>query len=448
MPASPALLRASGLAQGMGWILLYLLLISAPLIVLIAWPLPTSGLPVRDFSVGLGFAAMGMLGVQFLLTARFRRASAPFGLDILYYFHRLTALVAFAFLVGHYLILRISYPEQFGALNPLEVPLGQSAGQLALLLFGVLIVISLWRRQLCIGYEVWRVAHASLATIAFLAAVVHIELAGDFTNHPLLRWVWTAYTLFWVLLIAYVRLVKPWGMLRKPWRVTEVRPERGHAWTVSLRPEGHEGMHFAPGQFAWLTLRASPFAMKEHPFSIASSATDPSRIEFTIKALGDFTRTIGSVQPGELAYIEGPHGVFSVDRHPQAPGFVFIAGGVGIVPIMSMLRTLADRGDRRRLRLFYASKRLEEVIFCEEIEDLSTRLDLEVIHVIGDPPPDWTGEQGRIDAALLKRHLPPAPETLEYFLCGPKPMMDALQLCLRGLGVPLGHIHYDRFELV
>lgn len=329
----------------MGWILLYLLLISAPLIVLIAWPLPTSGLPVRDFSVGLGFAAMGMLGVQFLLTARFRRASAPFGLDILYYFHRLTALVAFAFLVAHYLILRIYYPEQFGSLNPLEAPLRQSAGLLALLLFGVLIVISLWRRQLRIGYEVWRVAHASLATIA-------------------------------------------------------------------------------------------------------SSATDPSRIEFTIKALGDFTRTIGSVQPGEIAYIEGPHGVFSVDRHPQAPGFVFMAGGVGIVPIMSMLRTLADRGNRRRLRLFYASKRLDEVIFCEEIEALSTRLNLEVIHVIGDPPPDWTGERGRIDAALLKRHLPSAPKTLEYFLCGPKPMMDALQSCLRGLGVPLGHIHYDRFELV
>lgn len=240
-------------------------------------------------------------------------------------------------------MLKLSHPELFASLNPLEAPFRQSAGRLALLLFGVVIVTALWRKRLGIGYDQWRLAHATLATTAFLAAVAHIETAGDITDQPLMRWLWIGYALLWISLIAYVRLVKPLSMLRHPWRVIEVRPERCEAWTITLAPEGHAGLCFAPGQFAWLTLRSSPFAMHEHPFSFASSATDNSRIEFTIKALGDFTRTIGSIQPGETAYLEGPYGVFSVDRYPQSPGFVFIAGGVGIVPIMSMLRTLANR---------------------------------------------------------------------------------------------------------
>lgn len=429
------------------WVGIYLLLVAAPLLALLTGDVPTGAGFWWDFSMALGFAGMAMLGVQFALTARFRRAAAPFGIDIIYYFHRYAALVALGLVLVHFLVIRIDNVAALGAIDPRQAPWYMTAGRVALVLFLVVVVTSLWRKPLRIDYDRWRLWHALLATTAFLAAVGHIEGVGHYINAPWKRALWTAYTLSWMGLIVYVRLVKPWRMLRRPWQVTEVRPERGNAWTLALAPTGHAGLRFAPGQFGWLTLGDSPFHVREHPFSFSSDA-DSGRVEFTIKALGDFTRTIKDVRPGTTAYLDGPYGVFSTDRHAKAPGFVFIAGGVGSAPIISMLRTAAARGEWRPLVLIYANDCWDDVIFREELDALCGRLDLKLVHVLADPSPDWQGERGWVDAALLDRHLPANRRSLDYFLCGPAPMTDAAQSGLHGLGVPLARIHFELFDMV
>jgi predicted ferric reductase len=213
---------------------------------------------------------------------------------------------------------------------------------------------------------------------------------GHYIAAPWQRALWTGIGLSWLAVIATVRVARPWRMLRRPYDVVEVRPERGDAWTVVVRPRGHPGFRHAPGQFAWVTLRASPFAMREHPFSISSSPVVSGQLEFTIKELGDFTATIKTVRAGETAFVDGPYGAFTIDRHP-APGYVFIAGGIGIAPLMGMLRALADRGDQRPILLFYAYRRWERLTFREEIETLRSRLDLRVVYVLGEPPDGWQG---------------------------------------------------------
>jgi predicted ferric reductase len=67
----------------------------------------------------------------------------------------------------------------------------------------------------------------------------------------------------------------------------------------------------------------------------------------SIKGLGDFTSTVGEVKPGEIAYLDAPYGLFSVDRHPDAPGFVRIVGRIGVTPMISMLRNMARRREHR-----------------------------------------------------------------------------------------------------
>lgn len=429
------------------WIGIYLMLVAAPLLVLLTGQVPAGAGFWWDFSMALGFAGMAMLGVQFALTARFRRAAAPFGIDLIYYFHRYAAIVALGLVLAHFLVIRIDNVAALGAIDPRQAPWYMTAGRVALVLFLIVVVTSLWRKPLRIEYDRWRLWHALLATTAFLAAVGHIEGVGHYINAPWKRVLWTAYTLSWVGLIVHVRLIKPWQMLRRPWQVAEVRPERGNAWTLALAPVGHAGLRFAPGQFGWLTLGDSPFHVREHPFSFSSDA-DGGRVEFTIKALGDFTRTIKDVQPGTRAYLDGPYGVFSTDRHPDAPGFVFIAGGIGIAPIMSMLRTAAARGERRPIVLICANDRWDGAIFREELAALRDRIDLKLVHVLADAPPDWDGERGWIDSTLLDRRLPANRRNLEYFLCGPKPMTDATQHGLHVLGVPLARIHFELFDMV
>lgn len=434
--------------QALLWSALYLLLVSAPLLLLMTTATPGIAL-WWDFALALGFAGIAIMGLQFALTARFRRASAPFGIDIIYYFHRLVALAGAGLLLAHYGILRAGWPEALGTLNPFTAPGYMTAGRVALLLFVIVIVSSLWRKPLRIEYRRWRIAHALLATLAFLLAVIHIEGAGYYSQSPAVRWLWLGYTLFWLLLIVHVRVLRPWRIMQRPWRVAEVRPERGRAWTLIVEPVGHAGLRFHPGQFAWLTLGGSPYRFDEHPFSISSSAERrDGRIEFTIKALGDFTATIGMISPGTVAWVDGPYGIFTPDRHPQATGLVFIAGGIGISPIMSMLRSLADRRERRPLWLINADTRWDDVTFREELPQLAQRLSLAMIPVIEQPPADWRGESGRINAELLTRTLPENYRELQYFLCGPKPMCVAVIAMLDRLGVPPTHIHYELFDMV
>jgi len=430
------------------WVSVYLVLVLAPLLILMFGEIPPGSGLWWDFSMALGFSGMAIMSVLFLLTARFRRASAPFGIDIIYYFHRYLALLAVALIFLHYLIIRINNAEVLGAINPLQAPWHMTAGRISLMLFALIIVTSLWRKRLRIHYDEWRMLHIGLAVSAFLLALGHIEGVGYYIDAPAKRWLWSGYTLSWVLLILYIRLFKPWKMFNRPYRVVEVQQECANAWTLVLEPEGHAGMRFKPGQFAWLTLRESPWHVKEHPFSFSSSAMCQNRVEFTIKELGDFTHTIKETPVGEIAYLDGPYGIFSIDRYPSAPGFVFIAGGVGAAPIISMLRTLADRHDNRPLWFIYGNDCWENVIFAEELQVLKECLDLHLVHVLAEPPEDWEGEKGYVEQDLLHKYLPINRREQEYFVCGPAPMRNAAEQALHNLRVPLKRVHAELFDLV
>ncbi|QDH70044.1 ferredoxin reductase family protein [Marilutibacter alkalisoli] len=429
------------------WIALYLALIALPLLVLLLGDRPGGGGFGWDFALALGYAGLAMMAVQFALTARFKRATAPFGIDIIYYFHRYLAVIAFMLLLLHAALLVAIRPEAVGSIDPREAPAYMTLGWLAMLAFVSIMVTSLLRKQLRIDYDVWRRMHTVLAVLGIAFALLHILGSASYLLTPFKRGLWITLALSAIALVVHVRVIRPWWLQRHPWRVTEIRQERGRSWTVAVEPQHAAAFHYEPGQFSWLSLRASPLAMREHPFSFSSSPTRPGRLEFTIKALGDFTATIGDLQPGMAAWVDGPYGAFGVDRHPDATGHVFIAGGVGIAPIVSMLRALADRGDTRPLWLFYGNRRWERIVFREELDVMAGHLDLHVVHVLGEPPDGWTGERGFITREVLARHLPAGRHGFHYFICGPKPMIQLAERSLRSLDVPATRMHSEIFDL-
>jgi predicted ferric reductase len=431
---------------GLSWIGVYLAIVLLPLLILLLYP-PTPNEERSfwlEFSVALGFIGLAMMAIQFALTARINRVESSYGIDLILQFHRYTSIVAFFFIFVHPIILFIDKPETLQLLNFIEAPWRARLAVTATLALIAIIVTSIWRKQLNIPYEPWRIAHGILAVVAVGFGLGH---ALGVSYYLSLFWkivIWTGIAIAALWLLIYVRLVKPWFMQKKPYLVEAALPQRGNVWNLVLRPRGHQGMHFQPGQFAWLTLEISPFRMREHPFSMASSAEHPEHIE----AVGDFTNTIKDVKPGTKAYLDGPYGVFTCDRYEDTAGFVFIAGGIGITPIISMLVTLAAREDERPLLLIYASKTWEDITYREEIEQLKEKLDLTVVHVLKEPPQDWSGESGYVDKELLTRYIPKRPATRNYFICAVPQMMDAVEAALHDLGVPVTHVHMEHYNLV
>jgi predicted ferric reductase len=433
--------------HGAVWLVTYLNFILAPLFALLTGSFP----PPRDFwgefGGAIGYSGLAMMGLQFGLTARFRYVTEPWGEDVIYHFHRQISLVAIALVILHVIILFALRPQRVAMLNFFEASWRASFGALSIYALIALVVMALWRAQLGIRYETWHFAHITLAVVAIAAGLLHMVGFGRYLVDPWKRALWVGLTLFWIALLLYVRIVKPWFMLRRPYRVAEVRKERGDTWTLAMEPDGHSGFRFSPGQFGWLTVWGSPFKITGHPFSFSSSAAvSGGRVEMSIRNLGDFTSAIPKVRAGRRVYLDGPYGAFTIG-HP-ADMHVLIAGGIGVTPMMSMIRTLADRGDMRPVILLYASKDWDSITFREDLESLKARLNLTVVYVLQNPPTGWTGEQGYITAEMFKRRLPPPYETHEYFICGPDVMMDAIETALKELGVPLSKYHSERYSFV
>ncbi len=440
-------MRRNYVMHGALWTGLYLLLVTLPLAVLLLGEVPPGTVFGWDFAVALGFSALAIMFTMFLLTARFKWTTHAFGIDIIYYFHRWVALVAFTLLLVHPIMLVGVEPLLLEYLKP-GAPWHMLAGNAALLVLTLLVLTSVWRKQLRMHYDVWRFLHAVFAVLAIGLAMAHIAGVNYYVGTPGKRELWLALTASVVLLLLYVRIVRPLLIMRHRYRVADVSAERGDTWTLTVVPDGHPGLEFMPGQFVWLNIWHLPHAMREHPFSISSSALEPQRLRFTIKSLGDFTSQIDQVTPGQRVYLDGPYGAFSIDRYPDAPGYVFIAGGVGIAPILGMLRTLADRADPRPVWLFYAYNNLERLTAWGELQALQARLNLHMVILLKHPPPDWAGETGFLTREVLQRHLPGNHQALEYFLCGPTPMTESVEHSLDALGVRMRRVHTELFDMV
>jgi predicted ferric reductase len=436
------------LLKGAFWIGLYVMIAVLPLVVVAIGPTPPGREFWREFSVALGFAGLSMLAMQFIITARFSTVSAPYGLDVVLQFHRLISLVAFTFVLVHPIILFIIEPETIRLLNVFEAPWRARFAVLATLGLLVVVVTSLWRRRLGLSYEAWRAIHGWTAVAIVGFGLLHAIGVGHYLSLWWKQVLWAAMGFAVIFMLFYVRSLKPLVILRrKPWRVVSAEKLQGDSWAVRLEPDGHEGFRFIPGQFAWIKFGDS-ILYREHPFSISNSAEDERQVEFTIKEAGDFTERIGRhARPGTKAYIDGPRGVFSPDRF-RAPGYVLVGGGIGISPLIGILRTLADRGFTGDLLLMYANKDEDSITYRDELERLESMLNLKVVHALNEPGDDWQGETGFIDREMLEKYLPEERDERGYFICGPPPMMNAVRDALVELDVPPDQIHMEYFQLV
>lgn len=430
-------------------IVLYFLTIAVPVIVSVAVG-GTEGVPLSVVTA-LRIALIGLtiISLQFVLASRSKRIERGVGLDTVFRFHRAMAICAVALLAAHPVLLSAGFGN-WGLLTSFNQSPAVLVGKLALLILLIQAVTSLYRLSLRLEFEWWRRAHNVLAVSVLAFGCFHALNVGQSHEFPAFRIV--PVTLLVVAASAYIytKIIAPRRASRSPYRVLSINPEAGRVTTLTLSPTGKGIEANAPGQFAFIRFRTgSGVPSEEHPFTISSAPSESGHLTFTIKNSGDFTSKIRDARPGDLVAIQGPYGVFSNTFHPEEKDLVFIAGGIGITPLMSMIRGMKVSSYDAHVLLIYGNVTESEIVFREELDDLSRAglPNLRVVHMLNKPGDDWQGARGYISRDLIVQECGEDLSGKAFYICGPVVMMDKVRSILRGLGVPKRSIHWERFSL-
>ena len=392
-------------------------------------------------------AAAALVLLQFTLSARLKFLDRLFGLNRLLNAHRMLGGAILVFATLHPLLVFAPAKE---AIGPLRLALWPVLCGIVLLCgLWAAACISLWRVFLRLPFERWWLLHrAGVCAAVILLAIHALNVEGDFEEGwP--RSAFLAALVAYACLFVWVKAVKPWLLQRKPYAVAAVSRIGRNVHAVELEQTGGATFPYLPGQFSFVSFRSTGLPYEEHHFTLSSTPTRPARIIFTIKCSGDFTSRIGMLQPGDRAILDGPYGLFSHCALGDAPdrGIIMIAGGIGITPMLSMLRYMADVEYRRTVKLIWSNKTSQDIFCGQELDVMRQKMAGLTVHHVLTGQPGYEGPPGRLDVAMLASLLDGCSRSARVFLCGPQPMMIAVSHILKELGFKSGSISTERFSL-
>ena len=379
----------------------------------------------------LGGIAFLLMSCSVILSTRLEIFEDMFGgLDRMYQVHRVAGVFAAVTALVHF----FGVPKELPAdADPIANALVPSApmGMLAMVFLVIGLFIALNRK---IQYSRWRPTHKAMA-------LVYILVIGHFMTAPGIffeRFSASGFLLILTAIVGIVSLVySVFGMnKRTALRFTiEAVNSLERATEIVLKPEG-KMLDFKPGQFAFVEVQGKEWN-EPHPFTISSSPNE-DRLRFTVKVLGDWTRKVREeLQPGGEVLIRGPYGRFNASNAGKKQ--IWLAGGIGLTPFLSKMRSM-QKGDDRQIYLVYAAREERDAIFLEELKELS------VEHGNVTLVPLFSDEGNFVRVDKMKEKLPEPLNTYEYFMCGPKPMVEGLASGLKKEGVKREKIHTEAFE--
>jgi ring-1,2-phenylacetyl-CoA epoxidase subunit PaaE len=238
-------------------------------------------------------------------------------------------------------------------------------------------------------------------------------------------------------------------------RVAEVVPETNEANSIrfAIPPELRERFAFRAGQH--LTLRATIGGEEVRRNYSLCTAPDDQDWMVTVKRIGGglFSNWIGDqLKAGDTLEVMPPHGSFTTDFDPaKSRHIVGIAGGSGITPVMSLIKTTLKFEPNSRLTLLYGNRDSSSVIFLEALAGLKDKYlrRLEIYHFLDQEEQDIELFNGMLNRERLEEAIPAlvpdAADVDAWFICGPGPMMDAAEGVLLDRNIPKERIHIERF---
>jgi predicted ferric reductase len=399
---------------------------------------------LTSIAVLLALAGTVAFALNLVIGARLRPVEALFGgLERMYKAHRLNGQIAFLLLLGHVVFIlagRASISTST-ALDLLRPSAGWTvfAGVVAFSGMVVAIVLTLFVRM---GHELFVYVQRSFG-IVFLVATYHVfTTEGARAGSQALNLYMASLATLGIAAFVYRSILGSVLVRRRPYRVAAVNRLDEFVTEVVMEPRDRPLTH-EPGQFLFVNFR-EPFSEQFprflrnqfHPFSITSAPDEP-RLRITVKAVGDYTRALRTLEPGAAAVVEGPYGSFS-SRDLASDRQIWIAGGIGVTPFLSMARSLNGRGGPA-VDFYYCVEHEPEAHFLDEIRAIaSEREDFRVAVV----PRDQEGFLTATRLAAENEDLTSA----EVLICGPPAMIESLRSQLKARGMPRAQIHAEEFN--
>ena len=399
--------------------------------------------PQKQFAYQLGqiFGVLGLscLSLQLFLGARVKFLEKGVGLPTIMRWHSINARLVFVFILLHPIF--IFAPAIFAGGTIADIrssfTIYHWAGILAFLLIIFTVLITIYQRKIRLNYEHWKTIHKIGYLIIILGFMHSFFVGSDIeAGKPVFYW-WIALAGLATTSVLYRYGIRRWALRNSWYKIVKIIKESPDVRSIYFKPLNGKIFSYYPGQFAFVRFYTPSLSREEHHFTISSS---PIRnpLSFTIKESGDFTSTLGKLKVGDKAKIEGGFGVFS--NFGMAGPFVFIAGGIGITPVMGMIRFMKDSKQKEKTILIYSARSKKDLVFYKELEVLKrTASWFNIVYVLSE-------ETGRITYKLLRKQISDL-KSQKFFVVGPPAMIEEVCRILKKQGAEKQRLFTEVFAL-
>ena len=424
-------------------------------------PIASIGLFVETVGLLAGIVGTVLYALSLVLMTRLRLLEGIFGgLNRVYIAHHIVGGLSLVFVLLHPVglaLIRAENSMQSAALlllpnglTPLNALFDSNhiahvivveqwavfAGIIGLWLMLGLLLVTIFIK---IPYRIWLISHKLLGLV-FLVVGLHIFFVqSDTSDDPLLRWYLLGAMVVGLVAFIYKSIMGQIVIRKYRFAVESMFNLGSGILRLNMAPL-QKPLRYISGQFVFVRFLHAPGISREwHPFSISSCANVDTSLQLTIKALGDYTSQLSKLQPGAIAEVEGAYGKFSYTNFANRDQ-IWIAGGIGITPFLSMIKDLPPDG--YRVYLFYSVKTRDEIIDWDLLyNEMAKKINsLRIVPFIDDEQP------GLLNIDIVERACGGI-EGRDIYICGPPQMMKSLKQQLKERGVPSTSIHSEEFSM-
>ena len=383
-----------------------------------------------------GIIGMAMFIVVIILSSRLKFLENYFGgLNKIYFLHHFLGGVSLILLLFHPTILVI----KFATISLHDAALFLLPGNNSAVTFGLvallaMIILLVFTFFINFPYKTWKITHKFLG-IAFFFAILHTFFVPSDVSLFLPLKIYMGFLVFVALFVFLYRTIFGNSVIKRySYLVDRVKRLNDNVIEIVMSAKD-ETMNFQAGQYIFISFKADNINKEVHPFSISSGIFD-EKLKIIVKSLGKYTNNLQNLKAGASAFIEGPFGVFSYLKS-NYKNQIWIAGGIGITPFLSMAKSLKD--NTYKIDLFYCVKNKDEIVSSEEFTKVVlANSNFRIIPFCSDL-------EGRINVQKIK-NISGGISQKDFFLCGPPGMMKGLRLELLENDVSNENIHSEEFS--